>query len=569
MVTSWRSLFFLFLCLFFWVATATAASVQAIADRDRVAPGESLQLQLLVDGRAAGDPDLSALEENWEILSRSKSSQWMHTNNGSSRSMLYRLTLMPRLQGTVTIPAICVAQDCSLPLPIEVSATAAQAGADNGLILETEVSAQKIVAEAQLLLSVRLLFSVNLTDGQLTEPKPTGVTARVQKLGDDRSYETRRNGQRYQVIERNYAIFPQTSGQMRIPPLQLDGQIANSQSRFDLLGRQGQRVRRTSEPLEIEVTPLPEDLGQRPWIPATSIDLQDDWQLHHPQLVVGEPATRTLKLQAGGVPAAQLPELTFKGPDSFKLYPDQPQHKDSLSSSGITGILEQKIAIVPTQAGDFTLPAIDLNWWDLNTGQWKLAHLDELKLRVAAAPAGTLSSPATPLPVPEPQRQDSASDSLSAPPAASALLADNKHPAAFWPWLSLALALGWGLTLFFLCRRRGTQKTVESPTVQSSEKMARKAVVQAARRQDPQSTRQALLDWSRALSPQDPAAAYERLQHAAEPELAEQIAALDSCLYGRSTLVWNGDQLAKLVASSQVAHQNQEKPKLPDLYPEL
>jgi hypothetical protein len=47
-----------------------AAQVSAVADRDRIDAGESLQLELRVQGKAEGDPDLSPLEKNWDILNR-------------------------------------------------------------------------------------------------------------------------------------------------------------------------------------------------------------------------------------------------------------------------------------------------------------------------------------------------------------------------------------------------------------------------------------------------------------------------------------------------------------------
>ena len=572
MVNSWRSLFLTLLLLVLWVTTATAASVQAVADRDRVALGESLQLQLRVDGSPDGDPDLTGLEQSWELLSQSQSSQIQFTNGSFSRSVVYNLTLMPRAQGTVTIPSICFGQNCSLPLPIEVSDVAtSSAGSDSVLILEAEVSSQKVVTEGQLLLKVRLLRRVDLTAGQLNEPNPTGVSAIVKKLGDDRSYETRRDGQLFQVIERNYAIFPQGAGQMLIPALQFDGRIVSTRSRFDPFGPQGQRVRRSSQPLQVKVTPLPSNLGRRPWIPATAVDLQDDWQQHPPQLVVGEPATRTLRLSARGVQASQLPELKPGMPDGFKTYPDQPKRDDQLNNNGITGIVEQKIAMIPTRAGHFTLPAVDLDWWDVNVGEWKSVHLAALELEVAPAPGVALTSPSPMPPASEnkPSLQEPASDIPLKPLPANATPVSAKATTNIWPWISLALAFAWVFTLIFLWRRR-REPDVSQPTpdLQATEKVTRKAVVQAARRHDPQATRQALLAWSRSQWPEMPSGAYERLCKAAGPELDAELATLDRSLYGRTTLTWNGDQLAELVGKWQVGAQVREGSALPELYPE-
>ena len=354
MVNKLRIFSLLFLIWAFWVSTAMAITVQAVADRDRVAAGESLQLELRVTGHPDEDPDLSPLQRDWDILSRSQSSQIQIINSSISRSVVYNLTLMPKQTGTVTIPAVCFGSDCTIPLPIEVASTSS-AGKVIGapLLLEADITPQTVIAQEQLLLKIRLLRRIDLIDGQLTEPQPGGVAAVIKQLGDAHNYETRRNGQIYKVIERDYAIFPQGSGTLQIPSLQFNGTVADGASRFDPFSRQGQRVRRMTQPLQVKVLPLPADLGQRSWIPATTLKLQDDWQERVPQFVVGEPVTRTLRLSAGGVLAAQLPLLQLNLPPGFKSYPDQPRREDQLSRGGVTGILEQKIALVPTHPGQY------------------------------------------------------------------------------------------------------------------------------------------------------------------------------------------------------------------------
>lgn len=572
MVNRWRISLLPLLFFLFWGSCAQAATIIAVADRDRIAVGESLQLQLRVDGSPDGEPDLSGLEQKWEILSRSQSSQMQVINGSFSRSVVYSLTLMPRAQGTLLIPAVCFAKDCSLPLPIEVSDTAGSGRADETLLLETEVSPQKIVTQGQLLFRVRLLRRVDLLDGQLNEPQPTGVSAVVKKLGDDRSYETRRNGRLYQVIERTYAIFPQGTGVMQIPALQFDGSIGAGRTRLDPFGQQRRRVRRTSLPLQVEVTPLPKDIGRRPWIPAIAVELQDDWQQHPPKLTVGEPATRTLRLGATGVQAAQLPELNPEVPDGFKTYPDQPKRDDLQSSSGISGLLEQKIVIVPTRAGHFTLPPVDLDWWDVTTGRWKSVRLAALDLEVVAAPGPEPSAlPSATLPALKPVGTEPAMDNLLSDASAQVPPPSEKTVAGFWPWLSLGLGLGWLLTLLLLWHSRRSGKPIPAQVgldLQLSEKAARRAVVLAARNNDPQATRQSLRTWSRILWPSSHIDAYEELHKTADPLMRAELETLDRCLYGRSKVVWDGQAMVTCLISWRPDSFKKIRISLPELYPE-
>jgi hypothetical protein len=575
MVISWRIFLFSLLILTLWVSTASALTMQAVADRDRIAVGESLQLQLRIDGSPDNDPELAPLQQNWDILSRSQSSQMQIINGSFSRSVVYTLTLMPRAQGTQMIPAICAEDACSQPIAIEVSESSTRNGeTDQPLLLETEVSSQKVMPYEQLLLTVRLLRRVDLLEGQLSEPQPVGVEAVVKKLGDDRSYETRRNGLLYQVIERNYAIFPQNSGDLKIPALQFDGSITSGRARFDLYGRQGRRVRRNSQPLQIEVAALPSDLGRRPWIPASALELEDDWQRQPPQLVVGEPATRTLRLSVRGVTAARLPELNPVIPESFKSYLDQPSREDNLDSSGVTGILEQKTALVPTRPGRFQLPAIDLDWWDVTSGRWQQAHLDALDVEVSPADddSPAVSSPASPQPEPSttPRSVEQAGSKTPVSTGPS-IVNNNESSSGFWPWLSLGLALAWLLTLVALLRQRrqpATVKAVEEKPVRPDEKAARQAVIQAARQHNPQMARQALVVWSRILWPDMPGGEYEYLCKTSDPVLREQLNVLDRSLYGEKGQPWDGQPLADCVAACRQDLTAKKTSELPELYPD-
>ncbi len=567
-----RLFFLLFLFLGLWPQLADAARVQAIADRNQLALGESLLLQLRVQGSSDGDPDLTPLDQDWEVLGRSQSSQIQIVNGDFSRSLVYALTLLARREGDLTIPAICFGSDCSAPLPIRVSAAGqTPAGADSAeLLLETEATPSRLFTQQQLLFKVRLLHRVDLGQGSLSEPQPSGVDAVVQKLGDDRSFETRRGGRLYRVIERAYAIYPQASGSLEIPPLRFDGEISRDAARFDPFGRHGERVRKQTQALSVEVLSPPADRDGRPWLPAQTLSLEDDWQGKVPQLTVGEPATRTLTLTAAGLQAAQLPELHFGVPADFKNYPDQPARKDHTGASGITGVLQQKIALVPTRPGRYLLPQISLDWWDVSTQQWRQAQLDPVTIEVGPAPGATVVAPPAaqqppPLADPAPSAPAPAAPAAGLPPAAKA------GQPGFWPWFSLALGLGWLATLLLLARQKTKRsrlvKDSGQDTPQQRQKAARQTVLQAARRNDARATRQALADWSRTLWPDSGADGLERLGRFT-PELRIEINRLNRVLYARNSESWSGKELSEAIQQWDVQRrQPNAGNKLPDLYP--
>lgn len=80
-----------------------------------------------------------------------------------------------------------------------------------------ELSADKaeVYVQEQLILTIQLYFSGNLIRGELSEPEhPEAI---IESLGKQREFARYRNGTRYRVVERRYAIFPQQPGSSAWP----------------------------------------------------------------------------------------------------------------------------------------------------------------------------------------------------------------------------------------------------------------------------------------------------------------------------------------------------------------
>ena len=254
----------------------------------------------------------------------------------------------------------------------------------------------------------------------------------------------------------------------------------------------------------------------------------------------------------------------------FQSYPDQPSRSDQLTNNGVGGVLEQKIALVPTQPGHYQLPAVELDWWDIAAGKWRHIHLAALPVDVApAANSGIGNSPVPTKKNPEvliPPLKKGAPSPAEEPPGASQVMPQQN---SFWPWLSLALAIGWLLSVLVLMRRRPLPvvTAIKEPADQLNEKTARQAVLQAARNNDSAATRQALRQWSQTLFPGLVSGAYEQFCTVADPALKQELATLDRSLYGNSEELWRGEGLAKMIAVWQSEKEKTESFKLPDLYP--
>ena len=206
-------------------------SVKAYVDRNPVMADETFRLVVEAEGVTSSDtPNLQKLEENFALLGTNHSQQ-MSIINGSRSSVTRWVTnLAPKRTGMLTIPAIQVEGYSSLPLSITVKEPSQMTGADSqrDIFLEAEVDSHVPYVQGQVLLTLRLVSAVSLQEGKLDDPEiEWGM---VERVGKDTSFETIRDGRRYQVTERRYIITPQKAGTQIIPPVLLSGSIPDSRS---------------------------------------------------------------------------------------------------------------------------------------------------------------------------------------------------------------------------------------------------------------------------------------------------------------------------------------------------
>lgn len=522
----------LILLLILYAAGIRAATIRAHLDRNPVTVNESFLLTFDVQGEADGEADFSPLEALFDILNRSQGSKIQIINGRMDRTSQWQLTLMARDVGNYTIPAISFGKDRSNSLSLVVEAETANASDQVGSVfLEAELTPQQAYVQSQLVYTVRLLRSVNLRSGSLSEPKLSGVEVMVEKLGDDRSFETLRNGVRYVVVERSFAIFPQESGTLTVEPTVFQGQIIEG-SRFNF--KETLRSKRVaSQPFSVAVQPIPA-AAQRPWLPSRELRLVEEWPQDPPRFRVGEPLTRTVTLTASGIAAAQLPSLAGTPADGLKQYTDQPLLENQTGADGLAGIRQEKIAILPSRAGRFELPAIEIPWWNTETGQQQLARIPARSIEVSAA-ADTQPVPAQ-LPV-EPAPAISASQ--------PAEIDQQRDAAGFWPWLSAVLMLGWLATALLWWRQRLKPEPRSIPRKPEKPNEAFRDFKRACRNNDAGGGKIALLRLAKNRWQERPPTSLAAIANRVDPLFADAIDELNRALYGQDTIDWDGGRLLR------------------------
>jgi hypothetical protein len=493
------------LCAFaaLWIcAVAQAASVRAWLDRSQMRLGETVTLNVQVEGDTqARQPDFSALAGNFDMTGTQSSTSVNIVNGKTSSSVLWAVGLSPKHAGTFTIPALSVAGQQTQALALTVSppsANAAQPGGD--VFVEAQADPPSPYVQQQVLLTVKLYFAVNLVDGNLDDPQVKGAVLR--KLSQDSRYRAQIGNRSYNVVERHYALTPENNGALTIAPILFRGHAMDANGGA-LFFNQGRAIGAQSPAISLNVRPRPAASGNDTWLPARSMSLTATGIDASTHAQVGEPLTLTLRLEAQGLGFEQLPKLELPRIDGADIYPDKPVTQNKDDGRWLYGVRERKFAIVPNRSGALTLPPISVAWWDTAHDRAETAQLPAVTLDVQPATAN--AAPAPPPAVhnaPGAETAQAAGSNVTSAP----VVADTTELRLWRTVAFVALAL-WAATLLawivWLWTQRRSQATVQTSTgAPQDSTRARRAFTDACKREDPHAAARALLAWARQSRPE-------------------------------------------------------------------
>ncbi|MEQ1637096.1 MAG: BatD family protein [Methylococcales bacterium] len=474
-----KTLFFLLILLNSTLVMATEITVAI--DRDPVNLNESFQLTYTANKPPDGEPDFEPLTQDFEILNKYRSGQSSLFNGNSSANIQWTVRLMAKKAGSLVVPSIAFGKDKTETVSLLV--TQPKLNTNEGLLLKLEASPLNPYVQSQVLLKVLFYRNVRMRMRNFEAPKIDDVV--IQKLDDIPVHNEQVNGVDYTVTGYNFVIFPQKSGALNIKPSTLRAEIQVIKDGDYFL----KEVQIASNPIKLDVRPAPANLKLPHWLPAEDLQLKQEWSGDTANMKVGEPLTRTLAVEAKGATVGLLPELNKPSTDQqLKIYPDQPTLKEMPKPEGIYALREEKIAIIPSSAGSFTLPAIEVPWFNTQTQKVQVATIPAVTLTVLA-PATGVNSPAAPTlaPVVIP----SATGAVPAPEQSLAILQSNP-----WVWATVCLGLGWLSTVIYLLVKRKSLKPVKlaekAPQISNN---ATQLLKQACQSNNPQLAKQALLHW--------------------------------------------------------------------------
>jgi hypothetical protein len=381
----------------------------------------------------------------------------------------------------------------TLLLAAALAATVLPVAAQNlDVLLEAEFDPPQVYVQAQAIYRLRFYQAVDVRELKLNGP--SARLADLRPLGPDRIYEAQRDGRRYRVHERSYAVFPFSSGPLQLSGAHVLGRIATTSAK-SADGRQLLRIDAPSHTLTVH--PAPATVGAVPWLPASSLSLSESWSPALAEIHPGQVQRRSIRIEAAGVDASQIPPMQIAA-DGLLVEAEPPRLENRLAGRLNIGVREQSFKLVALRGGELLLPELQLPWWNVDTNAMASASLPARRLHIAA---GAVQPDAAPI--------AAVSPSTPAVPA---------QPLPPWlAWLAAALLVTGSVLAY-----------VRRPGVRAAWRLQR-----ACRLGTAAAMRDGLLQWAAAIWPQNrPLTLAALAMRLPDPAAHQALASIERSLYG-------------------------------------
>lgn len=365
--------------------TAMAKTLDAFVDNNIIQMGQFINLSVkLSDKSASSDPDFSILHQDFDVHgSASRSSETRIINGSMSSSTTWSLTISPKRQGAAIIPPFTLAGLSTQAITIIVGQ--ASVTQNKEAYFEVETNKSNVYVQEQILFKYRLYIKMlDFSDTVLSEIKVEN--GMLIQNGDARQSKINKGGVPYHLVEKEFFIFPEKSGEITIPSISFQTVVSERGSRFSRYGTR-RKLSAKSKPLTIKVKPVPSSYPKTAvWLPASNLNIKesiksgDKTALH--EFEVGEAITRTLITQATGLPASSLTPIHFESTKDLKVYADQGNTEDTNSTSHLIGKRSDVFAMLPTRSGNIKLPGHQIAWWDVKADKLRYAKIESHSLKV-------------------------------------------------------------------------------------------------------------------------------------------------------------------------------------------
>lgn len=588
--TGLKLLSILFCLILLPQTTIVLAEVSASTGRTVLSIDETFVLEIKSEN-ASGDPDLTVLEENFQIMGRSQSQNYSLINGRASQTHIWNITLLPKKTGELTIPAIKVGNDITRTIHLVIQKQSSTPGIDGKKVFlkinldnsdditstleddSTSIAGKSYYVQQQIIITVRLFHRIRFSNATLSDLELTNTV--VEKLGNDANYSKVVGKHRYNIIERRYALYPQQSGELTIPAMTFTGNAEISQN-FSLFSRPGRQIISRTKPITLNILPIPENYTGKNWLPAENLQIESEIIEDPDSITSGEAITRNIIVRAKGLLGSQLPATSIASSNVIKTYPDKEKLSNQLIDGKVIGIRHDTVAIIPLKSGEFTLPEIKIDWWNTTTNQQETTRL--------AAQTFLAQASNEPEPAADQKRQLKTSSKVVAASDTpvqkeseqqiteiSEEIIDKEVSITknLWFWISIALFIIWSITLalFFVVSAKNKKlmnKTSKDIVNKNYHKEYLQAVYDACGDNNAGKANRALIQWAANYFKQPMLSGLsEVIQIIDDEQLRNAINDLESSQYSQDKHSWNGadliSALTHCINHNKLKEQNKRK----------
>jgi BatD DUF11 like domain len=202
------------------------------------------------------------------------------------------------------------------------------------------------------------------------------------------------NGQRYAGIRRTYFLYPQQAGDFRLPPAQVTVPYANTPPKTTVA-----HLALPQLTFHADIPVAAQGLGY--FLPTTRLTMLQRWSAPLNKLRVGDTVERTITVTTIKMQGMLIPPLPWESPTGIRIYPTEPKVQDQKTDRGefVFGRRTQSAKYFIQKEGEYTLPAIELKWWNLSLNRVDTATLPSIQFTAAPNPSYVAELPPEPEPV--------------------------------------------------------------------------------------------------------------------------------------------------------------------------
>lgn len=392
----------------------------SVSAPSHVAAGENFRVAYTINTSDVEEFRMGGVQDGLEVIagpytSSQSSYQMINGHTSSSSSVTITYTLYAAKNGSFTIGASHALAGgkrlSSRPVKIQVSGHAQRTnGAPNmhgqdsydqprmrsagsaisgsDLFIKVSASKKRVHEQEPILLTYKVYTQVDLTQLEGKMPDLKGFHTQEVPLPQQKTFHTETvNGRPYKCVTwSQYVMYPQMTGRLEIPSITFKGIVVQQNRNVDPMeaffnGGSGYvEVKKDIKApgITLQVDPLP----QRPANFSGGVGkFNISASLDKKEVKAGEPIT--LRVVVGGIGNLKLlkqPVVNF--PKDFDKYDAKVTDKTRLTANGVEGNMVYDFLAVPRNQGSYTIPSVELTYYDTSKNAYKTIKTQPFKVDV-------------------------------------------------------------------------------------------------------------------------------------------------------------------------------------------